>query len=138
MQLDYPRPIRPLRVPPNTLPSSPIRASGEARDELLTAFGNWLLVDEKDPVIRGHIERAIEVIKEELFDLDQVKGGLARQVIINCGVKGGVAIGIAQRVSQFKYVYKAQIDIQATQDLMRLGGRDNMDGDDEDDFFDEF
>jgi hypothetical protein len=125
-------------VPPNTLPSSPIRASGEARDELLTAFGNWLLVDEKDPVIRGHIERAIEVIKEELFDLDQVKGGLARQVIINCGVKGGVAIGIAQRVSQFKHVYKAQIDIQAAQDLMRLGGRDNMDGDDEDDFFDEF
>jgi hypothetical protein len=142
MQLDHPRPA--LRPPPNLPPSSPIRSSGDTREQVATSFGIWLLSQEREPVIRGHIEKAIEVIKDELFDLDQVKGGLARQVLMNAGVKGGIAIGIAQRVSEFKKHFKAERDITAAQDLMKLGqgksGNDSDDGDDGDDdsFFQEY
>jgi hypothetical protein len=66
--------------------------------DLLPDFQDWLITGKDEE----NINKAIQVIKEENFKIDQLKTGGAVAILSQKGVPGGTAVFIQSQVSQWK------------------------------------
>src|SRR6266536_3732097 len=107
--------------PPSSPPraSSPIQATDN--DELMNAFGRYLLLHENRLARRQAIEKAIELIQEQFIEYDSLRSVKTLQRLEAHGVPIGIIDLIKTKRSQFSTVYRAQREMAAVQGLIGMG-----------------
>src|SRR6266536_2939499 len=110
-----PQPLRRQPPPRPPIPSSPIQ---EPTSDVLAQFEEWLLESEVVDKQRDLITNTIRIIREEGFDLEQLKSTAAMAILSQKGVRGGTAIFIQDQLSEFRKMWKGRRD--AAQGLLKV------------------
>ncbi len=84
----------------------------------MAGFQEWLLEGEVIEERRVAINTAIQTIKDEYLELEQLKLPESILILRQAGVPGGIAIFISQQVSEFKGVWKNRQQLDAARRLL--------------------